>query len=76
MTATDKCGIGAGLLALGLAGGVILLAQLSPDLFDLPDREMVTVEAIFDAVLFVVGVPAGSYFLYKGAVSRDDTSEK
>ena len=31
MTATDKCGVGAGLLALGLAGGILLLAQLLVD---------------------------------------------
>ena len=76
MTANDKCGVGAGLLALGLAGGLILLAQYSPDLFDLPQRDFVKAEAIFDAVLLITGLPAGIYFLYKGAVSGNGTSKK
>ena len=33
MTIDDKFGIGAGLVALGLAAGVILFAQLRPDVF-------------------------------------------
>ena len=33
MTVDDKFGIGAGLVALGLAAGVILFAQLRPDVF-------------------------------------------
>jgi len=33
MTVDDKFGIGAGLVALGLAAGVILFAQLQPDIF-------------------------------------------
>ena len=33
MTADDKFGIGAGLVALGLAAGIILFAQLHPDVF-------------------------------------------
>lgn len=37
MTADDKFGLGAGSLALGLAGGLILLAQLLPgNIFQLP----------------------------------------
>lgn len=69
MTADDKCGIGSGLLALGLAGGVIFLTQYLPGgLFGF-HREMVTVEAVFDAVLFVIGLPAGLYLFVKGAKS-------
>lgn len=72
MNANDKCGMGAGLLALGLAGGIILLAQLLPDgLPMLPHREMVKPEAIFDGILFAIGFPAGVYLLYKGATAKE-----
>lgn len=76
MTANDKCGVGAGLLALGLAAGIILFAQFSPDLFGIPTREVIKAEAIFDAVLLVTCLPAGIYFLYKGATSSDGTKQK
>ena len=83
MTADDKCGIGAGLLALGLAGGIILLAQLLPNdlpllpfgLLSLPHRELVTVEAIFDGVLAVTCLPSGIYLLYRGAIAGKDEGE-
>jgi hypothetical protein len=76
MTANDKCGVGAGLLALGLAGGIILVMQYMPDMFGLPTREVITVEAVFDAILLVTCLPAGIYLLYKGAFSGDGTKQK
>ena len=33
MTADDKLGFGTGLLAVGLAAGIILFAQFKPDIF-------------------------------------------
>jgi hypothetical protein len=33
MTADDKLGFGTGLLAVGLAAGIILFAQIHPDIF-------------------------------------------
>ena len=69
MTADDKCGIGSGLLALGLAAGMIFLAQYLPNgLFGF-HREMVNAEAAFDAIVFVIGFPAGLYLFFKGATS-------
>ncbi len=43
MSTTDKLGIGAGLMALGLAAGVILLGQLLPPevLPILPHRDLI-----------------------------------
>jgi hypothetical protein len=82
MTADDKCGLGAGLLALGLAAGFIFLCQLHGTAWDnrllhwvlefLPHREMVKPEAVFDAVLFVLAVPAGAYFFWKGAAATPE----
>ena len=81
MTADDKCGMGAGLLALGLAAGFIFLCQLPADVLTfLPHREMSNPEAVFDAVLFLLAVPAGAFFFWKGASAepeegpRDTTS--
>ena len=70
MTADDKCGIGAGLLALGLAAGLILLSQLLPAnaLTFLPHREMVKAEAVFDAILLIFALPAGIFFFIQGAL--------
>jgi hypothetical protein len=70
MTADDHCGLGAGLLALGLFGGFAFLSQLPPDILPfLPHREMAKPEAAIDALLFFFGVPAGIWFFYKGATS-------
>ena len=74
MTADDKVGLGAGALALGLAGGVILLdAGLPNGIFGF-HREVVTAEAIFDGIVFALGVPTGIYLFYKarGRRSRSD----
>ena len=51
MSNDDKYGIGAGLMALGLAAGLILLGQFLPAnmLTFLPHRDRNTAEAIFDA---------------------------
>ena len=77
MTADDKCGIGSGLTALGLAAGAILLAQLLHNgLIVLPHRELVVPEAIFDAVVCVACLPAGIYLLYKGIRSDNGADEK
>ena len=74
MSSDDKFGIGAGLTALGLAAGIILLAQLLPEntLTFLPHREMVKPEAIFDGILCVLALPAGIYFFVMGAMSSGD----
>ena len=63
MSNDDKLGIGA-LLALGLAAGVILMAQFLPKevLPFLPHRELIVPEAIFDGILCVLALPAGIYF--------------
>ena len=77
MTASDKFGLGAGALALGLAGGLILLAQLLPtSVFDLPPRtpqfQPMLAEEIFDGVLCAIGIPVGIYFFYQGARTKTD----
>jgi hypothetical protein len=75
MTADDKLGLGVGALALGLAGGIILLAQLLPGGFLLlPHRELVMPEAIFDGIVFFLGVPAGIYLFYQGIRSQPRNS--
>ena len=76
MTANDKCGVGAGLLALGLAAGIILILQYWPDVFGIPSHEVFKAEAIFDAILLVACLPAGIYLLYKGAVSADEKTKQ
>ena len=78
MSSDDKFGIGAGLMALGLAAGVILLAQkLPPDVLTfLPHREMVVPEAIFDGILCVLALPAGIYYFVMGmAASSKENGE-
>ena len=71
MSSDDKFGIGAGLMALGLAAGIILLAQYLPEnsLTFLPHRELVKPEAIFDGILCVLALPAGIYFFIAGAMA-------
>jgi hypothetical protein len=71
MSTTDKLGIGAGLMALGLAAGVILLGQLLPPevLPILPHRDLIKAEAIFDGIVCALALPAGIYFFVLGAVS-------
>jgi hypothetical protein len=73
MTADDKFGLGAGALALGLAGGLILLAQLLPgNVFQLPPRQPMLAEQIFDGLVCLIGVPVGIYFFYQGARTKSD----
>jgi hypothetical protein len=70
MTADDKCGIGAGLSALGLSAGLILLAQVLPE--STPfffHRELSMPEAVFDGILLVAALPAGIWFLCRGAMA-------
>jgi len=71
MSTEDKYGIGAGLTALGLAAGVILLGQLlSPEQLPfLPHRELIKPEAIFDGIVCALALPAGIYFFVLGALS-------
>ena len=77
MSTDDKFGIGAGLMALGLAAGVILLAQfLPPDVLTfLPHRELVVPEAIFDGIVCVLALPAGIYFFVLGTLSDSKDQE-
>ena len=83
MSTDDKYGIGAGLMALGLAAGVILLAQFLPaeTLKFLPHRDRNTAEAIFDAIVFFLALPSGIFFfvaaIMSGATEQEpDQSEK
>ncbi len=71
MSAEDKYGIGAGLTALGLAAGVILLGQeLPPDVLTfLPHREFIRWEAIFDGIVCALALPVGICFFVQGALS-------
>jgi len=77
MSTDDKFGIGAGLMALGLAAGVILFAQLSPPevLPFLPHRQLVVPEAIFDGIVCVLALPAGIYFFVLGTMSGSTDKE-
>ena len=77
MSTDDKFGIGAGLMALGLAAGVILLGQLLPPdvLTFLPHRERVNLEAIFDGIVCALALPAGIYFFVLGAMSDSNDKE-
>ena len=80
MSTDDKFGIGAGLMALGLAAGVILLAQFLPEdtLKFLPHRALVKPEAIFDAIVCALALPAGIYFFVLGTLSgsKDQKSDQ
>ena len=71
MTGNDKIGLGAGALALGLAGGIILLGQLLPD-NPYFHRDLVPAEAIADWIDLLLGVPTGIYLFYQGARTKDD----
>ncbi len=75
MTADDKIGLGAGALALGLAAGAILLAQLLPNGIFGFHRDLVTIEAVFDGIVFALGTPVGIYLFYKGSVTREPDSK-
>jgi hypothetical protein len=77
MSNDDKYGIGAGLMALGLAAGVILLGQLLPPetLSFLPHRERNTAEAIFDGIVCVLALPAGIFFFVTAALSGSANRE-
>jgi hypothetical protein len=44
MTVDDKFGFGAGLVALGLAAGIILFAQFHPEIFFPPTAELAAAE--------------------------------
>jgi hypothetical protein len=82
MSTDDKYGIGAGLMALGLAAGIILLAQFLPaeTLKFLPHRDRNTAEAIFDAIVCVLALPAGIFFfvaaILSGAAPQEPDQEK
>jgi hypothetical protein len=82
MSTDDKFGIGAGLMALGLATGLMLLGQFLPAdvLTFLPHREHIKWEGIFDGVVFVLALPAGIYFFIAGILSgsgdRESESKK
>ena len=77
MSTDDKFGIAAGLTALGLAAGVILLAQFLPQdvLTFLPHREMVVPEAVFDGIVCALALPAGIYFFVLGALAGAQDEE-
>jgi hypothetical protein len=73
MTADDKFGLGAGALAIGLAGAAILWMQFHPDFFGLPHVDKVAMpEAIFDGIVAVVGIPAGLYLFYRALTGNDE----
>ena len=71
MSANDKFGLGAGALALGLAGLMIFIGQLTPPDFFF-HRDWVQAEAIADFIVFLVGVPTGIYLFYQGARTKDE----
>ena len=77
MSTDDKFGMGAGLLALGLAAGAILLAQLlPPDVLPfLPHRQPVVPEAIFDGIVCALALPTGIYFFISGILSGSEDQE-
>ena len=80
MSTDDKFGIGAGLMALGLAAGVILLGQLLPPdvLTFLPHRAKAVPEAVFDGIVCALALPAGIYFFVLGTLSgsKDQDSDQ
>jgi hypothetical protein len=77
MSTDDKYGIGAGLMALGLAAGVILLAQFLPaeTLTFLPHRDRNTAEAIFDGLVCALALPAGIFFFIAAILSSATVPE-
>jgi len=77
MSTDDKFGIGAGLMALGLSAGLMLLGQFLPAdvLSFLPHRERYLYEAIFDGTVCVLALPAGIYFFVLGTLSGSNEKE-
>jgi hypothetical protein len=71
MSTDDKYGIGAGLTALGLAAGVILLGQLLPKdvLAFLPHRDRNLAEMIFDGIVCALALPSGIAFFVMAMLS-------
>jgi hypothetical protein len=77
MSTDDKFGIGAGLMALGLSAGLILLGQLLPAdvLSFLPHRDKVMAEVIFDGIVCALALPAGILFFVLGIMSGPKDQE-
>ena len=77
MSTDDKYGIGAGLLALGLAAGIILLGQVLPAdvLSFLPHRDPNRAEQIFDGIVCGLCLPAGVFFFASAILSSVTSKE-
>jgi hypothetical protein len=71
MTEDDKIGLAAGALALGLAAGAILLAQALPNGIFGFHRDLVMLEAVFDGIVFALGVPIGIYLFYTASATKE-----
>jgi hypothetical protein len=77
MSTDDKFGIGAGLMALGLSAGLMLLGQLLPAdvLSFLPHRDKILWEAVFDGIVCTLALPSGIYFFILGTLSGSNDQE-